>query len=288
MNPEDQTLLDLARELLANHRRGEAAACLKRIRDGKTLSLEAHNLMELHRLPGNFSEWIGVNASIHADDDIFRFFAGHPTSINPIRDYLSDGWRTMNELVWVLAKLKRNLNPNGRFLEFACGHGRFTRHLVNWVDPANIHVSDVVPGSVDFLKDSFGVQGFYSEKSPRDICWPADFDVVFVLSLFSHAPSGMWGDWLTQLWDATAKGGVLIISTHGEKAASVDGVDLAGDGFTYFQGSESSVLSPDIYGCAYASREFTTRRIGDVLPEARLTYIESHFWGRQDAIVLEK
>ena len=56
--------------------------------------LQAHNLIERHGLPGAFSAWMGVCCEISPRDDIYRFFDGHPTSVNPLRDYFADGWRT--------------------------------------------------------------------------------------------------------------------------------------------------------------------------------------------------
>ena len=62
------------------------ADALRAARDVPATRLAAHNLIEAHQLPDAFGHWMGLNCAISPQDDIFHFFAGHPTSINPIRD----------------------------------------------------------------------------------------------------------------------------------------------------------------------------------------------------------
>jgi len=69
--------------------------------------LEAHNALERLKHPQRFSGWMRVNCTIHPEDDIFRFIAGTPGSLNPVRDYLADGWRTLGELMVLLERLGR-------------------------------------------------------------------------------------------------------------------------------------------------------------------------------------
>lgn len=118
--------------------------------------LQAHNLIERHGLPGAFSAWMGVCCEISPRDDIYRFFDGHPTSVNPLRDYFADGWRTMSELMLLLESVQRPLLGAGSFLEFASGHGRFTRHLVKALGAQRVTVSDVVSDAVAFAQQAQG------------------------------------------------------------------------------------------------------------------------------------
>ncbi len=249
--------------------------------------LETHNLREKDRLPGNFSDWMGFNAEISPDDDIFRFFANHPTSVNPVRDYLSDGWRTMMELQEILDLHALSVQRCGSFLEFACGHGRFTRHLARILKNGELTVSDVVPGSVDFLKDALGVKGFYSDTDPEKMVLADKYRVIFVLSLFSHLPSSAWNGWFKLLQGALQANGVLIFSTHGEKCARLAGVDWGEQAYKFFPSSESTALDGQTYGCAYASADFVKNKIVEALgPNVKIQVIPNHFWGNQDAIVV--
>lgn len=248
-------------------------------------NLDAHNLKETYRLKGNFSDWMGVGAQISPDDDIFRFFANHPTSKNPVRDYLSDGWRTMVELHEILDQTGRSVRRCESMLEFASGHGRFTRHLARVLNQGQLTVSDVVPGSVDFLRDTLGVKGFYSSTKPDELTIPEKYDVIFVLSLFSHLPSTVWSAWFKVLHAALKPDGLLIFSTHGEKCAALEGVQLDPQGYQFFPSSESTALDGAIYGSTFASMAYVKNAVSQALgASVKIEATPNHFWGNQDAI----
>jgi SAM-dependent methyltransferase len=266
-----------------------AGRALHMARNHAATRLAAHNLIERHGLPGAFGEWMGVNCEISPRDDIYRFFDGHPASINPLRDYLADGWRTLSELMLLLESVGCPLLGVGSFLEFASGHGRFTRHLVKAIGSGAATVSDVVADAVAFARDTFGVNGFVSAARPEGMDWAARHDVVFVLSLFSHLPRGSWGRWLRRLFDAVTPGGVLVFSTHGAQAAKRQGVMLDGEGFFFAASSESNAIDVQEYGTAFTDEAFVRTQMAQWTPGAELLrFAPIWFWHHQDAWVLRK
>jgi 2-polyprenyl-3-methyl-5-hydroxy-6-metoxy-1,4-benzoquinol methylase len=288
-NDSAQHLLERGRSLLERHDLASAAQCLAQARQDPATRLAAHNLIERHRLPGAFGEWMGLNCEISPHDDIYRFFDGHPASINPLRDYLADGWRTLSELLLLLESVGHPLLGASSFLEFASGHGRFTRHLVKALGPERVTVSDVVADAVQFSRDAFGVSGFISAARPQELNWTARYDVVFVLSLFSHLPRGSWGRWLGRLFDMVAPGGVLMFSTHGAQAAQRQGVTLDGAGFYFAASSESSAIDAQEYGTAFTDEAFVRAQMAQWAPEAQLLrFAPVWFWHHQDAWVLRR
>ena len=266
-----------------------ATAALTAARGHPVTRLEAHNLMERHQLPGAFSEWIGVNCEVSPQDDIFRFFAGHPTSVNPLRDYFADGWRTLSELMLLLESVQRPLLGAGSFLEFASGHGRFTRHLVKALGAERVTVSDVVPDAVAFARDTLGVPGFLSAARPEDVAWPRRYGVVFVLSLFSHLPRGSWGRWLARLVDAVEPGGLLVFTTHGTEAARRARVTLDAEGYFFAPSSESTAIDAQEYGTAFTDEAFVRARTAELAGTVEvLRWAPMWFWHHQDAWVLQR
>jgi SAM-dependent methyltransferase len=287
MNNQLEALCQRAAMQIAQNDPAAATSTLDQALALAPTCLPAHNLKEKHHLPGNFSEWMGVNAEISPDDDIFRFFASHPTSKNPFRDYLSDGWRTMMELQELLDSAGLSVGRCQSFLEFASGHGRFTRHLARVCKNGQLSVSDVVPGSVDFLRSTLGVKGFYSSTDPHALSIPEKYEVIFVLSLFSHLPSAVWKSWLQVLHAALKPGGLLILSTHGEKCARLDEVDLGTQGYRFFPSSESTALDGATYGTTFASLAYVRQAVTEALGSGvKVTAHANHFWGKQDAIVV--
>lgn len=283
MNPLASDLFRTAQSLLLRGDRLEGTQCLRAALRIDPACLDAHNLIESARLDGNFTDAFGIDAAISPDDDIFRFFAGHPSSTNPIRDYLSDGWRTMVELGSVLDAIGRPLGRCTGFLEFACGFGRFTRHLAKAIPAGNLHVSDVVAGSVDFLRQRHGVDGFYSTHAPQDLVVPRKYSTIFVLSLFSHLPEATWSLWLERLYQALEVDGVLIFTTHGSKCARLLGVPMPDGGFQFVTSSESTALSKEEYGTAFTSADYVRRVIRSRLAGAVVHEFPEKFWGNQDA-----
>ena len=266
-----------------------ATAALTAARGHPVTRLEAHNLMERHQLPGAFSEWVGVNCEVSPQDDIFRFFAGHPTSVNPLRDYFADGWRTLSELMLLLESVQRPLLGAGSFLEFASGHGRFTRHLVKALGAERVTVSDVVPDAVAFARDTLGVPGFLSAARPEDVAWPRSYGVVFVLSLFSHLPRSSWGRWLARLVDAVEPGGLLVFTTHGTEAARRARVTLDAEGYFFAPSSESTAIDAQEYGTAFTDEAFVRARTAELAGTVEvLRWAPMWFWHHQDAWVLQR
>ncbi|EER61707.1 Methyltransferase type 12 [Acidovorax delafieldii 2AN] len=284
-----QQLLQEGRQLLAQGDRVGAAQVLTRARDERDTVLAAHALIESNDLVGSFTNMMGLDCSIAPEDDIFGFFNNHPSSHNPLRDYLADGWRTLAELMLLLEAVDQPLLKIPRVLEFACGHGRFTRHLVKALGAERVVVSDVVPSAVDFSQNTFGVGGFLSASVPEDVQWPGRYDLVFVLSLFSHLPRSTWARWLKVLYEAVAPGGLLIFSTHGTKAARFDSVQLDAEGFFFAPSSESHAIDTQEYGTAFTSEAFVLQRIAETCGAESLVHRSPvHFWNHQDAYVLRR
>ncbi len=251
--------------------------------------LEAHHLIETHDLPGSFTNMMGLNCHISPEDDIFRFFCSHPSSQNPLRDYFADGWRTLSELMVLLESIDKPLLKTSSFLEFASGHGRFTRHLVKAIGAERVTVSDVVRDAVSFSRRTFAVRGFESLLVPEQVVFPQKYEVVFVLSLFSHLPKSTWSRWLKCLYDGVAPGGVLVFSTHGMKAAKHDNVTLDEDGFFFAPSSESSAIDVEQYGTTFTSEDFVMSQIEQTLGTNLLQHKALlQFWNHQDAYVLRR
>ena len=284
-----QAQLAHGREMLARGQREAAAVALRAAALAPATRLQAHNLIEQHRLTGCFGDWMGLDARIDPADDVYGFFTGHGSWSSPLRDYLADGWRTLSELMLLLERSGRALTDCATVLEFASGHGRFTRHLVKALGADRVTVSDVVPGAVEFARATFGVQAFVSASQPQAMRCPGRYDLVFVLSLFSHLPRTTWAPWLARLWDTVAPGGVLVLTTHGPSAIERAGVSVDAEGFHFVAASESNAIDAQEYGTAFTSEHFVRTQLATLAPKpARVGYGPTWFWMHQDAWVLER
>lgn len=260
----------------------EYFAILQRARD----CLEAHNALERLGAPEAASRWIRVNCVIDPRDDIYAFFAGYPIACNPIREYLTDGWRTLSELMVLLERAGRPLLGMDRVLEFGAGFGRFTRHLGRAL-PGRVTASDVLPGAAEFLANELGVEAFASSRSPAEIRFPQRYDLVFVLSMFTHLPPEQWTPWLTTLAAAVKPGGLLVFTVHNEDFAREEGVSLGVDGTHFIPTSESPSVDGSVYGTTFTTRAYVEAAVARALGGPPLAYAERAFWLGQDAVVVE-
>lgn len=252
--------------------------------NGEPPDLPTHNRREASHAPERYSEWMRVNCVIDPRDDIYHFFASHPIAANPVREYLADGWRTLSELMLVLESVDAPLTKVRSMLEFASGFGRFTRHLAP-VLPGRLTVSDVHPGSVDFLKEQMGVEGFYSTLDPEALRIPGRYELVFVLSMFTHLPPARWGAWLRKLFEAVEPGGHLVFTVHHEKVPGHE-ITYGADGTLFVPSSESRELAPDAYGTTFATRAWVQSEVRRALGRPATAYRETAFWHGQDAVVV--
>jgi SAM-dependent methyltransferase len=248
-------------------------------------NLEAHNAIERLQAPGWYGAWMQVDCRIHPDDDIYRFFAEYHGSLNPIRDYLADGWRSLSELMVALERIDRPLLGMRSVLEFASGFGRFTRHLAPLL-PGRVTCADVMPGSAEFLRDTFGVKAFASSMEPESLVFPERYDLIFVLSLFTHLPVPVWGRWLRVLAGALAPNGVLLFTVHNEQASRAAGIAFDADGVRYLPSSESPSLGGDHYGTTFTTREAVERQVREALGRPPRAILPIAFWAGQDAVVV--
>jgi len=248
-------------------------------------NITAHNALERMKAPQAYGRWMHVNCRIDPRDDIFKFFAGHEIAKNPIREYLSDGWRTLSELMVILETLDQPLLKMASVMEFAAGFGRFTRHLVR-VLPGRVSCADVLPGSVDFLHEQFGVKTMLSDHDPAALKFAEQYELVFVLSMFTHLPPAKWQAWMKSLAAAVKPGGLLVFSVCNETEARALGLTFDEDGTRFLSSSESPSLDAEVYGTTYTTRRFVEEQVEQAFGRPPSHYFPYAFWVGQDAVVM--
>lgn len=145
-------------------------------------------------------------------------------------------------------------------LDFASGYGRLTRALVQKLPKDRIWISDIYAEAVAWQARTFGVHAFPSATSPDLVRHERTHDVVWVGSMFSHLPEGLFHDWLAKLWSFVSPRGVLCFSVHDETLLPA-GEPMDASGIRYFRFSESGSLDHDIYGMSYVTEAFVAEAI---------------------------
>jgi len=249
----------------------------------------------------------GLVYKVDEQDEMFRFireFWYWPFHVvrmqaqsDAMRTYLVSGDLNVGDVEAVLRDHGRALSRLDSFLEFAAGHGRFTRFLVKRLDPEKVTVSDINHSAVDFVRNTFGVSGFYSTESASDLDQPQQYEVIFVASLFSHLAIEHWSAWLRRLYEMLAPGGLLLFSTHGPYARNLlvwgeqwqNQLEEKAEGFSYLLTNETGGrLESAYYGSAFVTEAYVKGQVAEHgLGTVRSVY-PAKLWGLQDLYVLEK
>lgn len=109
--------------------------------------------------------------------------------------------------------------PVARVLDLPCGHGRVLRWLEARFPEASLTASDLDQHGVDWCARSFGAIPAPSRAEPGAVSLPGPFDLIWCGSLLTHLDARRFGDLLELFARHLAPGGVVVATTHGERAA---------------------------------------------------------------------
>ncbi len=205
------------------------------------------------------------------------------------RGYFGGGEWNAHEVESALSEVGFSLRQADSFLEFACGYGRLTRHFVHMISPSKSTVSDIDQRAVNFVKEKFRVDGFYSTTLAEDLAHDGRYDVIVVVSLFSHLSLQQWGPWLKRLNEMLNPDGLLLFTTHNVNDAGPEGFQAPADGFLYKEHNETrGRLNVEHYGAAYVSNAYVEQAVAENFEGRLLRFYPHALLLAQDAYILQR
>jgi SAM-dependent methyltransferase len=228
----------------------------------------------------------GVNFDVHVDDEMLIFFLYTQcySFEQALAAYFDSGrqiWTTVRQILsWRFGSPR----ACGRFLDFASGYGRLTRHIVAELPQESVWVSDIYAEGVAFQERTFGVKGIVSASDPQDLRCETDFDCILVSSLFTHLPAARFSGWLRRLGAALTPGGMLLFSVH-DLSLWREGPPPA-SGIAFSPRSESGSLSTEEYGTAWVSEEYVRSAVRAALGDCAVHRIPRGLANIQDLYVV--
>ncbi|MEX2500207.1 MAG: class I SAM-dependent methyltransferase [Wenzhouxiangellaceae bacterium] len=171
----------------------------------------------------------------------------------------------------VIARLKKSYGksqPDPKILDFACGYGRLLNLLIHNVPAERIWASEIQPDAVSFVTDRFGVHGLQSTERPEDFDPGERFDLIWVASLFSHLPPGLFERWLKRLTGLLTPQGIMLFTTH-DQALLTEGMDMPESGILFIESSENADLSTEIYGTTVVTERYVRAAVAGIFDEQR-------------------
>jgi SAM-dependent methyltransferase len=203
----------------------------------------------------------GFVSSIHEADEMYSVLVSGMNNApdRAIVSYFDTGrelWRTVDE---TLRQAGRDPHSLGSVLEFACGYGRLTRYLIREFSAGQITAVDIQKPAVDFQSKVMGTNAVLSNTDPSKIPLDGPFDLIIVVSLFSHLPMYRFEEWLVRLYELLAPDGLLLFSVHPEDVIEEHRRDPSGFTFKPVRSERNQIANEDPetdlqqYGSTYAT-----------------------------------
>lgn len=157
-----------------------------------------------------------------------------------------------------------------RVLDFGCGCARVLAHMGEIAPLSTLYGSDIDGEAIAWCRERYGGEvrrGRHHYVVNRDLpptgFPPGFFDLIYVISVFTHLPEGLQLRWLSELRRIAKPGGVLVISVQGDALIRKHLTpDMAGQldrsGFHYFPYGSTQGL-PEYYQAAWHSRAYVDR-----------------------------
>jgi SAM-dependent methyltransferase len=250
--------------------------------EDQTLDRLRRTLAAAFGLPGG-----PIPTRIHPDDEMYRdALRRRGSHSQALREYMYLG----NQSAWTIRQIAEwsglNWTKLDAVLDFAAGYGRVSRFLLHSLSPSKVWISEVLVKAVPFQVDTFGVHGIRSAMDPEAVQFPRRFDLISVLSLFTHLPRPTFTTWLQRLCAAVADGGVLLFTTHGaEVFAEAFARPLTTD-FFFEPLSENDELDKNAYGRTYTQTSFVLDQLARIPGIDVLGHIPRGLGGYQDIFVV--
>jgi len=168
-------------------------------------------------LPHNLRYWRGAGEALPVPPlALIDLVSGQPD----IPWFLEGGRRAAAAICDLLARHNVAIGDIDAMLDFGCGCGRVVRRWSDLPGRVSVHGTDLNPRLVEWCRGNlsfahFETNGLEPPLPHRD----ESFGLVYALSVFTHLPGSLQLPWMEELRRVLEPGGLLALSTHGERYA---------------------------------------------------------------------
>jgi ubiquinone/menaquinone biosynthesis C-methylase UbiE len=179
-------------------------------------------------------------------------------------------------------------------LDFGCGSGRVIRYFQDAPTSCQLYGTDIDSELVSWCEKylphiRWSTNGYQPPLPFAD----NTFDLIYVISVFTHLDEECQHAWLRELQRVAKPGATIILTVHGEylinKLASSYQSRIHSYGFMFVTGVTGRLKLdklPDFYQTAYHTQEYIHREWSVYFDVLR--YLERGITNHQDAVLLRK
>jgi SAM-dependent methyltransferase len=213
------------------------------------------------------------------------------TRVNGLRDlysFLVTGRACADDIESAVRSVGRPLASFQSVLDFGCGCGRTISWLQSRAPNTSFTGCDVDAEAIAWCRTHLPEARFAvnAPEPPLDN-EDAAFDLIYVISLFTHFDENAQEAWLDELFRVAKSGGLVLATVHGESVWADYEQELVEPlkthGFAYFVSDPSG--SPS-FQTSYQSESYVRERFGKRFKI--LAYLPQGLNRHQDLVILEK
>jgi SAM-dependent methyltransferase len=131
--------------------------------------------------------------------------------------FLESGKETATTIANAFGRHGLGIEAAGRLLDFGCGCGRVIRHWQR-TDAVALEGCDRDADAVAWCREQLRFAHFESHAPAPPLSYAdASFGAVYAVSVFTHLPEQDQGPWAQELRRLLVPGGLLVLTTHGER-----------------------------------------------------------------------
>lgn len=193
------------------------------------------------------------------------------------QEFVTIGKQCAGDIESALRKAGRELNSFKRILDFGCGCGRTLIHLKHLAPAAQFDGTDIDANAISWCRAHLKFASFSLSKETPPIGYDTNtFDLIYVISVFTHLDEDYQFLWLEELRRISKPGGIVLLTVNGPKTE---------DGFL-FERSYEKGLFPAWYQNTYHSRAYVFENFGKCFQV--LVHLPKSMNHHQDVVVLQK
>lgn len=205
--------------------------------------------------------------------------------------YLGNG-KKLCDLLLSHINNRRPIGDFNKILDWGCGCGRVSRHLLCHIPAEKFHGCDIDAEAISWMDKNFHQSSFtVVNPYPPTPFQDNFFDLIYGISVFTHLDEELQFRWLKELKRICSPDGIVAVSVHGgtpKKRPEMEAM-LRDKGFADMKGNKTFLFNQledkDYYRETKHSKEYIFREWARYFQV--IEFIDRGL-GRQDLVILEK